>query len=155
MKFKNWKFKSWKKEMQSSVYCVDFSLRAYMQTEVYPEDIEIFLNVLMPKAFYIDDRIFFDIDGECEEIIRQAYDTPDTIERTASERQKDWNSISVGEIFLNNRDNSSDTTIMNIAYLIKRNWEMYLEEIIKDGKFIVEIYGDTSEPWITFYQDYN
>lgn len=148
----NWKFKKWEKEMKNSTYHSDCSLRAYMQTEIYPEDIEVFLNVLMPKVFYIGNQVFFDIDGECEDIIRQAYNKPDTLKRTVSERQKDWNSINVNEIFLNNRDNSSDTTIMNIAHLIKRNWEIYLKEIIKDGRFMVEIYGDNFEPWVTFYQ---
>ena len=45
----NWKFKKWQQEMQDSIYHSDSSLRTYMNLEIYPEDIEIFLNVLTPK----------------------------------------------------------------------------------------------------------
>lgn len=148
----NWKFKKWQQEMQESVYNSDSSLRAYMSLEVYPEDIEIFINVLKPKIFQIENRFFFDINGEYEPIVRQAYSNPDTILRTDGERQKDWNSVNVSDIFFNNRDKSSNKTIMNIAHLIKRNWQSYLKEIIPNKKFVVEIYGDEFEPWITFYQ---
>lgn len=110
----NWKFKKWRDEIEKSPYNTDSSLRAYMNLEIHPEDIEIFMNVLNPKIFYIGERVFFDIDGESEVLIRQAYSKKDTILRTESERQSDWNSINVGNIFLNNRDHSSDETIMNI-----------------------------------------
>lgn len=69
----NWKFKKWQQEMQDSVYNSDSSLRAYINLEIYPEDIEIFVNVLTPKIFEIGDRVFFDIDGEQEIIIREGY----------------------------------------------------------------------------------
>lgn len=70
----NWKFKKWQQEMQDSIYNSDSSLRTYMNLEIYPEDIEIFLNVLTPKIFEIGDRVFFDIDGEQEMIIREGYE---------------------------------------------------------------------------------
>lgn len=76
----------------------------------------------------------------------------DPIDRSDSERQKDWNSTNVAEIFFNNMDNSSDETIMNIANLIKNNWECYLSNKYPNMKFNVEIYGEYFEPWVTFYQ---
>nr|WP_176451278.1 hypothetical protein [Moraxella bovis] len=123
-----------------------------MNLEIYPEDIEIFLNVLTPKIFEIGDRVFFDIDGEQEAIITENYSKNDPLDRSDSERQKDWNSTNVAEIFFNNMDNSSNETIMNIANLIKSNWEYYLLNKYPDTKFTVEIYGESFEPWITFYQ---
>lgn len=148
----NWKFKKWQQEMQDSVYNSDSSLRAYINLEIYPEDIEIFVNVLTPKIFEIGDRVFFDIDGEQEIIIREGYRKKDPIDRNDAERQKDWNSINVAEIFFNNMDNSSDETILNIANLIKHNWEYHLQKAYPDTKFIVEVHGENFEPWITFYQ---
>lgn len=148
----NWKFKKWQQEMQDSIYNSDSSLRTYMNLEIYPEDIEIFLNVLTPKIFEIGDRVFFDIDGGQEMIIREGYEKKDPIDRSDSERQKDWNSTNVAEIFFNNMDNSSDETIMNIANLIKNNWECYLSNKYPNMKFNVEIYGEYFEPWVTFYQ---
>lgn len=113
------------------------------------------MSVLMPKIFEIDGLIFFDIDGESESYIRKMYSHKDTIKRSESERQKDWNSVNVGNIFFNNQDNSSEETLMNVAKLIKHNWEYYLLTKYPNKRFIVEIYGDDFEPWISFYQTKN
>lgn len=149
----NWKYMAWRNKMLLSVYRnTENSIRAYIQMNVYPQDIEIFMGILMPKFFKINGRVFFDIDGESELVIRNAYSKKDTIRRSETERQKDWNSVNIGEIFLDNLDKTSDTTLRNIAILIKHNWEYYLKRNFSDNEFVVEIYGDDFDPWITFYQ---
>ncbi|MDO4230478.1 MAG: hypothetical protein Q4C98_11745 [Capnocytophaga sp.] len=146
----NWKYEKWLKEM--SGYNVVRDIRTYINLEIYPEDLEILITILMPKTFEIDELVFFDINGDGEQIVRSAYEVPDPLGRLGFERQKDWNSISVSDIFFNNRDNSSDETMQNIAKLIKNNWEYHLIKLYPNKKFIVEVYGEYFDPYITFYQ---
>lgn len=146
----NWKYEKWLREM--SGYNVPQNRRTYINLEVYPEDLEILIPILMPKTFEIEGLVFFDINGDGEQIIRSAYEIPDPLGRLECDRQKDWNSISVSNIFLNNCDNSSDETMQNIANLIKNNWEYHLMKKYPNNKFIVEIYGDDFDPYVTFYQ---
>jgi len=148
----NWKYIKWEGEMKKSPYDTEYNLRIYRSLEIYPEDIEIFMTVLMPKIFEIDGKVFFDIDGDGEPLVREAYQKKDPIKRSESERQKDWNCINVGNIFFNNLDNSTDETLMNISMLIKHNWEYYLIKQYPDRRFIVEIIGDSFEPIVTFYE---
>lgn len=149
----NWKYKKWEEEMKNSIYDTEYDLRIYRSLEIYPEDIEVFMTVLMPKIFEIDGKVFFDVDGDGESYVRQAYSKEDTIKRSESERQKDWNSVKIGDIFFNNRDNSTTETLMNIAKLIKNNWEYYLIKKYPTRKFIVEITGDACDPEVTFYEE--
>ena len=110
------------------------------------------MSVLMPKIFEIDERVFFDIDGDAEHYVREAYLKEDTIRYSESERQEDWNSVKVSEIFFNNSDNVADTTLMNIAKLIKHNWEYYLIKNYPNRHFIVKIVGENFDPVVTFYE---
>lgn len=146
----NWKYEKWLQEMSGCNVVRD--RRTYINLEIYPEDLEILIPVLMPKTFEIEGLVFFDVNGDSEQIIRSAYENPDPLGRLDYERQKDWNSINVNDIFLNNCDNSSDETMQNIANLIKNNWEYHLIKTYPENKFIVEIYGDYFEPYVTFYQ---
>lgn len=148
----NWKYKKWEGEMKKSPYDTEYNLRIYRSLEIYPEDIEIFMTVLIPKIFEINGTVFFDIDGDGEPFVREAYCKKDTIKRSECERQKDWNSINVGNIFFNNRDNSTDQTLMNVAILIKNNWECYLTKKYPNKDFVVEITGESFDPEVTFYE---
>lgn len=128
----------------------------------------------MPKIFEIDGRIFFDVSLDKEATIREAYRAPDSMGRSKTEQQKAWNSLNIRETFLvtdNNpsvkhkihfdaardvildaSDFTSNTTLANIAELIKHNWEYHLQKQYPDKKFGVEIYGDSFDPYITFWQ---
>lgn len=148
----NWKYKEWEEYMKNSPYDTKYDLRIYRSLEIYPEDIEIFMSVLMPIIFEINGRVFFDVDGDTEPYIRDAYLKADPIKRSESERQKDWNSVKVSEIFFNNSDNTAETTLINIAKLIKNNWEYYLIKNYPSRQFFVEIIGDHFDPVVTFYE---
>ena len=62
----NWKYKKWEGEMQNSPYDTKYDLRIYRSLEIYPEDIEIFMTVLMPKIFEIDGKVFLSDDYDAE-----------------------------------------------------------------------------------------
>ena len=54
--------------------------------------------------------------------------------------------------FLNTSQNSSESTLLNVARLIKFNWENFLVNKYQHMQFNVVIGGENFDPSLTFYQ---
>ena len=52
----------------------------------------------------------------------------------------------------NTSQNSSESTLLNVARLIKFNWENFLLNKYQDRQFNVVIGGENFDPSLTFYQ---
>ena len=69
-----------------------------------------------------------------------------------TEAQESMNRLIVTDTFFSTSEKSSEKTLMNIAKLIKHNWEYHLIKKYPDKRFIVEIIGETFNSVVTFYE---
>ena len=120
----NWKFKKWKEEGWTYQ-----DIDAYIGMEIYPEDIEIFSTILLPNLIVYKDRIFI-----YDNIFKDEFDAKKSIDSLIlsfglDDAEKLINRVRIPELFINNIDNTEPSTRMNIAKLIKHNWEYHLLKI--------------------------
>ena len=66
--------------------------------------------------------------------------------------QAQINMCSIADIFLNTSENTSDSTIENLANLIKDNWELHLQKTYPDRDFVVYIAGEGVDLVIIFFE---
>lgn len=149
---RNWKYKEWENEMKESPYNTDYNVPLYINYEIYPEDIEIISTVLLPITFEYKGIILLNIEGIYEKEISEMYDEGLPNMASKVEAQESMNRLVVYDVFFNTADKSSDETIMNVAELIKHNWEYHLMKKYPNRHFIVEIVGESFYPVVTFYE---
>lgn len=143
----NWKFKKWKEEGWTYQ-----DIDAYIGMEIYPEDIEIFSTILLPNLIAYKDRIFI-----YDNIFKDEFDAKKSIDLLIlsfglDDAEKLINRVRIPELFINNIDNTEPSTRMNIAKLIKHNWEYHLLKKFPNKDFTVEITGGKFDPEVVFYQ---
>ena len=146
--FINLKYKEW---VNSGKYRLN-SLEDYISLEIYPEDIEIFSTVLLPETFIFEDYILLrrpnmNLDEQKSNFLHWS----DKL-KCENEAQKIFNNTNVSDIFLNTSQNSSESTLLNVARLIKFNWENFLVNKYQHMQFNVVIGGENFDPSLTFYQ---
>lgn len=149
----NWKYNKWKKEWNPK----SNALENYISLEVFPEDIEIFLNILNPNILEYKGGFIFA--GFCESDsdeneLKELFDSLLYHCNSIHEAEKSINELRLYDMFFNTSDASSDDTYHNIAKLIKLNWECHLLYNYPSKKFIVEIGGEYEQFGVTFYQQY-
>ena len=149
---RNWKYEKWENEMKKSPYNTDYNVPLYINYEIYPEDIEIISTILLPIIFEYKGVILLNIEGIYEKEISEMYDKSLLKMVNKVEAQESMNRLVVNDIFFNTADKSSDDTIMNVAELIKHNWEYHLMKKYPNRHFIVEIVGESFYPVVTFYE---
>lgn len=148
----NWKFKKWVNLIENSPSDIPTDIWNYIDLEIYPEDIEIISTILLPITFKYKGVILLNIEGIYEKEISEMYDKGLLNMVNKVEAQESMNRLVVNDIFLNTADKSSDDTIMNVAELIKHNWEYHLMKKYPNRHFIVEIVGERFYPVVTFYE---
>ena len=146
--FINLKYEEW---VNSGKYGLN-SLEDYISLEIYPEDIEIFSTVLLPETFIFEDYILLrrpniNLDEQKSHFLHWS----DKL-KCKNEAQKTFNNTNVSDIFLNTSQNSSESTLLNVARLIKFNWENFLVNKYQHMQFNVVIGGENFDPSLTFYQ---
>lgn len=148
----NWKYKKWEDEMKNSPYNTDYDVRLYINYEIYAEDIEIISTILLPITFEYKGVILLNVEGIYEKEISENFDSSLLNIRSTVETQESMNRLVVSDVFFNTADKSSDDTVMNVAKLIKHNWEYHLMKEYPDRRFRVEIVGESFYPVVTFYE---
>ena len=146
--FINLKYEEW---VKSGKYGLN-SLEDYISLEIYPEDIEIFSTVLLPETFIFEDYILLrrpniNLDEQKSHFLHWSDEL-----KCKNEAQKIFNNTNVSDIFLNTSQNSSESTLLNVARLIKFNWENFLVNKYQHMQFNVVIGGENFDPSLTFYQ---
>lgn len=143
----NWKYKKWRE--QGWEYQ---DIGAYIGMEIYPEDIEIFSTVLLPNLIEYKNRIFIhDNISNNEADARKCIDLL-ILNFGIDDAEKLINRVRITDLFINKIDNTEHSTCMNIAKLIKHNWEYHLLKKFPNKDFIVAIIGEAFEPEVVFYQ---
>ena len=148
----NWKFKKWVNWIENSPSDIPTDIWNYINLEIYPEDIEIISIILLPITFEYKGVILLNIEGIYEKEISEMYDKGLLNMVNKVEAQESMNRLVVNDIFLNTANKSSDNTVMNVAELIKHNWEYHLMKKYPNRYFIVEIVGESFYPVVTFYE---
>lgn len=148
----NWKFKKWSNWIENSPSDIPTDLCNYISLEVYPEDIEIISTILLPITFEYRGVVLLDIEGVYEKEISENFDSGLLKIPNITEAQESMNRLIITHVFFDNYEKSSDETLMNIAKLIKHNWEYHLIKKYPDRCFVVEIVGETFNPVVTFYE---
>lgn len=147
MTIDNWKYNEWKKIGYSSSTIVD-----YISYEIYPEDIEIFSIILLPKTIIYKDRILIKHEWFSEDEVRSRFDRM-TIDFGIDGAERFTNWIRLSDLFIGTVDKSSPDTLLKVINLIKFNWQYMLLEKYPDREFIIDIWGEEfSDPEITFYE---
>lgn len=146
--YQNAKYTDW-----SKVQINRNDVETYIGLHIFPEDIELFMNVLNPPLTVYQDSIL-KIPTACSEDeltdIKKTFDDLLTQFHVA-ETEKLMNYISVIDIFINTHHATQMKTFHNIAKLIKMNWEMYFQTLFPERKIQVAISLD-DEPTLTFYE---
>lgn len=146
----NWKFEQWKQQQKSGFDDIE----TYISLNISAEDIEIFSRVLLPNIIeYNGGFLNTGVNNSTYEIelVKKTFD--DSIKlHSIPESEKIVNELNISDIFFNTIDSTHISTISNIAILIKNNWEYFLLKNYTEKEFIVELNGDSHEPFITFYQ---
>ncbi|HCT72531.1 MULTISPECIES: hypothetical protein [Psychrobacter] len=148
----NWKFKKWVNWIENSPSDMPTDIWNYINLEIYPEDIEIISTILLPITFEYKGIILLNIEGIYEKEISEMYDKGLPNMASKVEAQESMNRLMVDDVFFNTADRSSNETIMNVAELIKHNWEYHLMKKYPNRHFIVEIVGESFYPVVTFYE---
>lgn len=148
----NWKFKKWVGWIKNSPSDIPTDVWNYINLEVYPEDIEIMSTILMPTTFEHRGVILLNVEGICEKEISDMFDKGLLNIPNITKAQESMNRLIVTHVFFDNYEKSSDSTLMNVANLIKHNWEYYLIKKYPNRKFTIEIVGETFDPVVTFYE---
>lgn len=148
----NWKFKKWVDWIKKSPSDIPTDAWNYINLEIYPEDIEIMSIIFMPTTFEYRDVILLNVEGVYEKEIGENFDNGLLNIPNITEVQESMNRLIVTHVFFDNYEKSSDSTLMNVANLIKHNWEYYLIKKYPNRKFTVEIVGDAFDPVVTFYE---
>lgn len=148
----NWKYNNWKNKQ------IDRDdVEAYIGYEIYPEDIEIFSNILYPDFMEYKNCII-KLPSNCspQELkdIQTLFDNWENEKLSITEIEKIMNYTAVSDIFFNNSNNSNFSTLKNVANVIKFNWELWLERNFPNKKFNVITVNneDGDEISLTFFQ---
>lgn len=147
-KLKNQRYLDWVKHQGYQHH----ELLDYIGLEIYPEDIEIFSIILLPNTIIYQDCVLilpYDFD---ETSVKNNFDRWYDSTYSKSCAQSMINYTSIRDIFLNTSNDTSNNTLMNIALLIKHNWEHMLKSKYSQRIFTIEIKGEPFEPVITFYE---
>ena len=148
----NWKFEKWSNWIKDSPSDIPTDIWNYFNLEIYPEDIEIISTILLPITFEYKGVILLNVEGIYEKEISENFDSGLLNIPNIVEAQESMNRLIVNHVFFDNYEESSNNTIMNIAELIKHNWEYHLMKQYPDRRFIVEIVGEDFDPVVTFYE---
>lgn len=138
--------------MKNSPYNTAYDVRIYINYEIYAEDIEIISTILLPITFEHKGVVLLNVEGIYQQEISENFDSGLLNICSTVETQESMNGLVVRDVFFNTADKSSDDTIMNVAKLIKHNWEYHLMKKYPDRHFIVEIVGESFYPVVTFYE---
>lgn len=154
MTITNWKYEAFLEEQKDWVYDdpnYTPDQNDYISLNIFPEDLEIMMDLLIPRLFYYKNMVFLcRTDHDKEYIISTMDKKSSTL--SDKEKQKVLNMEKLEHVFFDKWYEVSESTAINIAKLIKHNWEYHLQKEYPDRKFIVEIGGETFEPWISFYE---
>ena len=148
----NWKFEKWSNWIKDSPSDIPTDIWNYINLEIYPEDIEIISTILLPITFEYKGVILLNIEGIYEKEISEMYDKGLPNMTSKVEAQESMNRLVVDDVFFNTADKSSNETIMNVAELIKHNWEYHLMKKHPNRHFVVKIVGEIFYPVVTFYE---
>ena len=148
----NWKYEKWKKAPVSEYK----DIQTYIGMEVYPEDIELFSYILLPSTILYKDRVIVVDIEKNDNCIKDIKENFDDWNSSHGGKTAQWmiNKTLVSNIFLNStKPETSASTLIRIAKLIKYSWEFYLLKNYPDKEFVIEI-GDIEweDPYVTFYQ---
>lgn len=148
--FENWKFHIWKKEQ------IDRNdIDAYIGYKIYPEDIEIFSNILYPDLMEYKNCII-KLPSGCtpdeKEDIQLLFDSWLNKNLPIDQIEKIMNHTMVSEIFFETANNSSISTLENVANLISINWDICLKRKFPQKNFEVIVSNEDGEIFLTFSQ---
>jgi len=149
----NWRYENWiNDDVNFQKKYSDNGIYDYISWEVYPENIEIFINVLSPSTIVYKDRVLRCENESQQESICQHFDSWLLEEKDVHVAQGQVNLCNVADIFLNTSEDTSDSTINNLALLIKDNWEFYLCKKYPDRNFEVYITGESLNTYVNFFE---
>ena len=148
----NWKYEKWKNSAVSEYE----DIQTYIEMEIYPEDIELFSYILLPSTILYKDRVIIVDIEKNDNYIKKYIKSFDDWDSSHGGKTAQWmiNKTLISNIFCNSIEpETSGSTLIRIAELIKYNWEFFLSKNYPDKKFIIEI-GDIEweDPYVTFYQ---
>ncbi len=148
----NWKYEKWKNSAVSEYE----DIQTYIEMEIYPEDIELFSYILLPSTILYKDRVIIVDIEKNNDYIKNSMKSFDDWDSSHGGKTAQWmiNKTLISNIFCNSIEpETSGSTLIRIAELIKYNWEFFLSKNYPNKEFIIEI-GDIEweDPYVTFYQ---
>lgn len=149
----NWRYEKWinNKDNYEKLYSED-EVSDYISWEIYPEDIELFITVLAPRTIIYKNCVVICKNEKREETLYKMFDSWLSKGKEKHIAQAQINLCSIADIFLNNSDDTSPSTIKNLAELIKNNWELHLNKLYPDRNFEFEISGEGFDTFLTFFE---
>lgn len=149
----NWRYERWENEEGNSAkrFSED-GISDFISWEIYPEDIELFITVLAPRTIVYRGYVIRCENENKRDSVCQRFDSWQLEGKSLHIAQAQINLCKVADIFLNTSDETSDSTIKNIANLIKNNWEFHLRKVYPERYFIIDITGEGFDLYITFYE---
>lgn len=146
----NWKYHLWKKDQ------IDRNdIDAYIGYKIYPEDIEIFSNILYPDFMEYKNCIIKLPSGCTQDEIKDIqllFDKWEGENLTTSQIEKVMNYTIISEIFFETSSSSNISTLSNIANLISLNWEICLKKKFPNRNFDIVVSSDDDQVSLTFSQ---
>ena len=149
----NWRYEKWKNNQDNSDKLTSGSaISHYISWEIYPEDIELFINVLAPSTIVYKNCVIRCENESQKESVCQRFDSWLLEVKDVHIAQGQVNLCNVADIFLNTSNDTLDSTIKNVARLIKNNWEFCLYTKYPDRNFEVYIVGESLNTYVNFFE---
>lgn len=146
--YANYVYANWKQQMLSEVDYED-----YISFNIKPEDIEIFMSILIPSTMIYKNCVLIAVDADYNQKIMDNFDNWLNHTKDKALAQRAINVEYMSSIFLHTRSNITECkTLMNVANLIKNNWEHTLKDRYPDRDFEVLIFEEDRDFGITFYE---
>ncbi len=146
--YTNYVYTNWKQQMLSEVDYED-----YISFNIKPEDIEIFMSILIPSTMIYKNCVLIAVDADYNQKIMDNFDNWLNHTKDKTLAQRAINVEYMSSIFLHTRSNITERkTLMNVANLIKNNWEHTLKGRYPDRDFEVLIFEEDRDFGITFYE---
>lgn len=149
----NWRYEKWdNNEKNNDKKYSEDDISDYISWEIYPEDIELFITVLAPRTIIYKGCVIRCKNENKKKSICQRFDSWLLQGKDLHIAQAQINMCSIADIFLNTSENTSDSTIENLANLIKDNWELHLQKTYPDRDFVVYIAGEGVDLVVIFFE---
>lgn len=146
--YANYIYANWKQQILSEVDYGD-----YISFNIKPEDIEIFMSILIPSTMIYKNCVLIAVDADYNQKIMDNFDNWLNHTGDKALAQRAINVEYMSSIFLHTRSNITERkTLMNVANLIKNNWEHTLKDRYPDRDFEVLIFEEDCDFGITFYE---